>query len=81
VGILFRSFVVVGLQAGEGNAKYLDFKHKMTQAALGFGSQRNPPWVEAKLAALNTRESQVHKFSWNRRLARYVKAGHHEKTI
>jgi pentatricopeptide repeat protein len=51
------------------------------QDALWLRDRRNPPWVEAKLAEMAPETVQVNVFSWNRRLARYVKAGQHEKTI
>ncbi len=37
--------------------------------------------MEAKLAVMAPGTIQSDRFSWNRRLARYVKAGQHEKTI
>jgi pentatricopeptide repeat protein len=37
--------------------------------------------VEAKLAALAPGTLELDSFSWNRKLARYVKAGQYEKTI
>jgi pentatricopeptide repeat protein len=37
--------------------------------------------VRAQLAAMAPGTVQLDMFSWNRRLARYVKAGQHEKTI
>ncbi len=51
------------------------------QDALWLRDRGNPPWVEAKLAEMAPETVQVNVFSWNRRLARYVKAGQHEKTI
>jgi pentatricopeptide repeat protein len=51
------------------------------QDALWLRDRRNPPWVEGKLAEMAPETVQVNVFSWNRRLARYVKAGQHEKTI
>jgi hypothetical protein len=62
-------------------ARYPDFKHKMTQDSLWIGHRRNPPWVDAKLAAMTPGTVQLDRFSWNRRLARYGKTGQHEKTI
>jgi len=43
--------------------------------------RQNPTWVRAQLAAMAPGTVQLDMFSWNRRLARYVKAGQHEKTI
>ncbi len=43
--------------------------------------QQNPTWVRAHLAAMAPGTVQLDLFSWNRKLARYVKAGQHEKTI
>ncbi len=63
------------------NARYPDFKHKKTQEALWLDDQRNPPWVEAEMAALVPGTVQLDRFSWNRRLARHVKAGQYEKTM
>jgi len=37
--------------------------------------------VGAKLAAMAPGTLQLDSFSWNRRLARYVKAGRPEKTV
>jgi pentatricopeptide repeat protein len=63
------------------NVRYPDFKHKKTHGALWLGDRQNPPWVEAKLAALAPRTLELDSFSWNRKLARHVKAGQYEKTI
>jgi pentatricopeptide repeat protein len=41
----------------------------------------NPPWVEAELAAMAPGTVQLSIFSWNSRLARYVKAGQYENTM
>jgi len=63
------------------NVRYPDFKHKKAQGALWLGDGQNPPWVGEKLAALPPGTLDLDMFSWNRRLARYVKAGDHETTI
>ncbi|CAK9263310.1 unnamed protein product [Sphagnum jensenii] len=63
------------------NSNYPDFKHKHTQDALWLVHRKNPTWVRAQLAAMAPGTVQLDMFSWNRRLARYVKAGQHEKTI
>ncbi|KAH8940749.1 hypothetical protein BDL97_14G001600 [Sphagnum fallax] len=63
------------------NSNYPDFKHKHTQDGLWLVDRRNPTWVRAQLAAMAPGTVQLHMFSWNTRLARYVKAGQHEKTI
>ncbi|KAH9530503.1 hypothetical protein CY35_20G006400 [Sphagnum magellanicum] len=63
------------------NARYPDFKHKKTQDALWLGDRRNPPWVAAGVAAMAPGTVQMDSFSWNRRLAKYVKAGEYEKTM
>ncbi|KAH9566838.1 hypothetical protein CY35_04G150500 [Sphagnum magellanicum] len=63
------------------NARYPDFKHKKTQDALWLGDRRNPPWVAAGVAAMAPETVQIGSFSWNRRLAKYVKAGEYEKTM
>jgi pentatricopeptide repeat protein len=63
------------------NARYPDFKHKKTQDALWLGDHRNPPWVAAGVAAMAPGTVQMGSFSWNRRLAKYVKAGEYEKTM
>ncbi|CAM6003174.1 unnamed protein product [Sphagnum balticum] len=63
------------------NARYPDFKHKKTQDALWLGGRRNPPWVAAGVAAMAPGTVQMHSFSWNRRLAKYVKTGEYEKTM
>jgi pentatricopeptide repeat protein len=63
------------------NARYPDFKHKKTQDALWLGDRRNPPWVAAEVAAMAPGTVQIGSFSWNRRLAKYVKAGEYEKTM
>ncbi|CAM6023970.1 unnamed protein product [Sphagnum balticum] len=63
------------------NVRYPDFKHKKAQGALWLEDGQNPPWVGEKLAALPPGTVDLDMFSWNRRLARYVKAGDHETTI
>ncbi|KAH9571029.1 hypothetical protein CY35_02G072600 [Sphagnum magellanicum] len=63
------------------NSNYPDFVHKHTQDALWLVDRENPTWVRAQLAAMAPGTVQLDMFSWNRRLARYVKAGQHEKTI
>ncbi|KAH8930887.1 hypothetical protein BDL97_20G005200 [Sphagnum fallax] len=63
------------------NSNYPDFKHKHTQDGLWLVDRRNPTWVRAQLAAMAPGTVQLDMLSWNRRLARYVKAGQHEKTI
>ncbi|KAH9542357.1 hypothetical protein CY35_13G001100 [Sphagnum magellanicum] len=63
------------------NSNHPDFKHKHTQDGLWLVDRKNPTWVRAQLAAMAPGTVQLHMFSWNRRLARYVKAGQHEKTI
>jgi len=63
------------------NAKYPDFKHKMTQKALWLDDRQTPPWVEAELAVMAPGTIQLTIFSWNRRLARYVKLGQYEKAM
>jgi len=65
----------------KATARYPDFKHKTTHDSLWIGDRRNPPWVDAKLAAMAPGTVQLDRFSWNMRLARYSKAGQHEKTI
>ncbi|KAJ7570944.1 hypothetical protein O6H91_01G141200 [Diphasiastrum complanatum] len=63
------------------NAKYPDFKHKKTQEALWLVDRQNPPWVEAELAAMALGTVQLNIFSWNTRLARYVKTGQYDRTM
>jgi len=63
------------------NARHPDFKHKRTQESLWVEDQWNPPWVEAEIAAMAPGTVQLNIFSWNKRLARCVKAGQYEKTI
>jgi pentatricopeptide repeat protein len=63
------------------SARYPDFKHKKRQDALWLGSNLNPSWVEAELAAMAPGTVQSDTFAWNQKFARYVKAGQHEKTI
>jgi len=63
------------------NPRYPDFKHKKTQYALWLDHRGNPPWVGAKLASMAPGTVQLDSFSWNRRLARYSKAGQPEKTV
>jgi len=63
------------------NERHPDFKHKRTQDALWLDNHRNPPWVGAKLTAMAPGTLQLDSFSWNRWLARYVKAGRPEKTL
>ncbi len=64
------------------NARYPDFKHKKkTEDALWLGDRRNPPWVAAEVAAMPPGTVQMGSFSWNRRLAKFVKTGEYEKTM
>ncbi len=63
------------------NSNYPDFKHKHTHDALWLVHRKNPTWVRAQLVAMAPGTVQLDMFSWNKRLARYVKAGQHEKTI
>jgi len=77
-----RKFLLIldfcGLQV---SSRYPDFKHKKTQKALWILDKRNPPWVDAKLAAMAPGTVQLSIFSWNAILAKYVKAGQYEKTM
>ncbi len=61
--------------------RYPDFKHKTTRDGIWLDDNRNPPWVAAKLATMVPGTVQLDSFSWNTRLARYVKAGQHEKVM
>jgi pentatricopeptide repeat protein len=63
------------------NVRYRDFKHKITGDGLWLDDNRNPPWVAAKLATMVPGTVQLGRFSWNTRLARYVKAVQHEKVM
>jgi pentatricopeptide repeat protein len=64
------------------NARYPDFKHKKkTEDVLWLGDRRNPPWVAAEVAAMPPGTVQMGSFSWNRRLAKFVKTGEYEKTM
>jgi pentatricopeptide repeat protein len=63
------------------NARYPDFKHKKTQEALWLQDRQNPPWVETEMVAIAPGTLQLDSFSWNKRLARSVKAGQYENTI
>jgi pentatricopeptide repeat protein len=64
------------------NARYPDFKHKKkTEDVLWLGDRRNPPWVAAEVAAMAPGTVQMGSFSWNRRLAKFVKTGEYEKTM
>jgi pentatricopeptide repeat protein len=63
------------------NPRYPDFKHKKMGEALWLVDNRNPSWVVAELAAIAPGTKQLDTFSWNRKLARYVKTGQHEKTL
>jgi hypothetical protein len=40
-----------------------------------------PPWVDARLDVMSPGTLKVINISWNTRLARYVKAGQHEKRV
>jgi pentatricopeptide repeat protein len=53
----------------------------MTWEGLWLCDKLNPPWVEAELAAMAPGTVQLSIFSWNSRLARYVKAGQYENTM
>jgi hypothetical protein len=37
--------------------------------------RQNPPWVAAEMAAMAAGKLQLHIFSWNKKLAKYVKVG------
>jgi pentatricopeptide repeat protein len=63
------------------NPMYSDFKHKKMGEALWLVDNRNPSWVVAELAAIAPGTIHLDTFSWNRKLARYVKTGQHEKTL
>jgi len=63
------------------SARYPDFTHKKTGAALWLDSQQNPPWVAAEMAAMAPGTVQLHIFSWNMKLAKYVKDGQPEKAM
>ncbi|CAK9862048.1 unnamed protein product [Sphagnum jensenii] len=63
------------------SARYPDSKHKLTQEALWLDSKLNPAWVEAELSAMVPGTVQSDIFSWNVRLARFVKAGHYKTAI
>ncbi|CAM6024421.1 unnamed protein product [Sphagnum balticum] len=73
-----------GLQARESlhvNVRYLDFEHKKMQEALWLNNPQNTPRVEVKMAALAPWTLQLDSFSWNQRLAKYVKAEQYKKTL
>jgi hypothetical protein len=61
------------------NEKYPDFKHKKTQEALWLEDQRNPPWVVVEVAVMAPGAVQLSIFSWNKKLAKYVKEGRPKK--
>ncbi|CAM6011774.1 unnamed protein product [Sphagnum balticum] len=83
---LWRKFFSDPLQwwdnrSEKGNQKYPDFTHKKTQEALWLDGNLNPAWVTAKVAALPPGTVQSSVFSWNTKLARYVKAGQYKKAM
>ncbi len=65
----------------KANPRYPVFRNKNTQNALWLYDRQKPPWVGAKRASMAPGAVQLDNFSWNRRLARYAKAGQHEKTV
>jgi hypothetical protein len=42
---------------------------------------RTPAWVEAEMAVMAPGTVQLNIFAWNKKLAKYVKAGEPEKTL
>jgi hypothetical protein len=65
----------------KANVRYPDFKHRKTQKALWLNHKWKPDWVELELAALPPGTVQASTFSWNVRLARYVKTEQPPKTM
>ncbi|KAJ7570437.1 hypothetical protein O6H91_01G119900 [Diphasiastrum complanatum] len=63
------------------NASYPDFKHKATRDALWVDGRSTPQWVRGKLAALSPGTLQRSPFTWNLKIARYVKDGQHRKAL
>ncbi|CAM6110065.1 unnamed protein product [Calypogeia fissa] len=61
--------------------RYPDFRHKESSAGLWLNDNLNPSWVEAGMATIAPSDLQEHVFSWNRRLARYVKDGQYVKAL
>ncbi|CAM6116121.1 unnamed protein product [Calypogeia fissa] len=65
----------------KAHPRYPDFKHRKTQQSLWLEDKSNPPWVQAEMAAMAPGTVKLNIFSWNKRLARFVKAGQYEKAI
>jgi pentatricopeptide repeat protein len=63
------------------NARYPDFTHKKTQVGIWIDDHWTPAWVEAEMAAMVPGTVQLNVFAWNKKLAKYVKAGEPEKTL
>ncbi len=72
------------------NVKYPDFKHKKKmRQAVWVGDGRPAPWVAAEPLAMAARngttvvllQQQLDIFAWNRKLARFFKAGQHQKAM
>jgi len=62
------------------NTKCPDFKHRKTQNTLWLGDQQNPPWMDQSWWHGSWVCGIGHIFMDQKGLARYVKAGQHEKT-
>ncbi|KAH9551807.1 hypothetical protein CY35_09G032400 [Sphagnum magellanicum] len=63
------------------DTRHPDFTHKETKDALWLDSNANPPWVVMELAAMAPNTVPLSIFSWNVRLAKYVKGGQPHKTM
>jgi len=63
------------------NARYPDFTHKKTRVGIWIDDHWTPAWVEAEMAAMVPGTVQLSIFAWNKKLAKYVKAGEPKKTL
>ncbi|CAM6118183.1 unnamed protein product [Calypogeia fissa] len=68
-------------RADKASVKYPDFTHKRTQQALWLDNRRNPRWLKPELAALYPGALNANPFSWNKKLATFVKDGQYGKTL
>ncbi|CAK9870037.1 unnamed protein product [Sphagnum jensenii] len=63
------------------NARYPDFTHKQTRLGLWLYDCCKPAWVDVEIAAMVPGTVQLNMFTWNKRLAEYVKTRQAEKAM
>jgi pentatricopeptide repeat protein len=63
------------------NVRYPDFTHKQTRLGLWLNDCCKPAWVDAEIAAMVPGTVQLNMFTWNKRLAEYVKTRQAKKAM